>query len=193
MNVGSLRELGVTLHMMIESDREPVPDAPAVYFVRPTPENIARIAQDAKKQLYRNFHLNFVTQIERPLMEKLASDVVASGSTARVARLLDQYLDLIVLEPGLFTLNIANSFRAYNERGVTEAQIRAYIKRVSAGLLSLVRVHGCLPYIRAPPGGAAEMLAADLDSTLREHTSSKHPAASLFSGACSGLISLCFT
>ena len=43
LNVGALRAKGVTLHMLLHSDREAVPDAPAVYFVRPTEANLKRI------------------------------------------------------------------------------------------------------------------------------------------------------
>ena len=35
----------------LHSEREAVPDAPAVYFVRPTAENIKRIIEDCSKQV----------------------------------------------------------------------------------------------------------------------------------------------
>ena len=69
LNVGALRAKGVTLHMLLHSEREAVPDAPAVYFVRPTEANLARIVDDCKKQLYRAVYLNFSTRVERPLLE----------------------------------------------------------------------------------------------------------------------------
>jgi hypothetical protein len=34
----------VTLHLLLESDREEIPDVPAVYFVEPNEENIQRIS-----------------------------------------------------------------------------------------------------------------------------------------------------
>lgn len=36
LKVNDLRRHGVTLHLLLESDRQPIPDVPAVYFVRPT-------------------------------------------------------------------------------------------------------------------------------------------------------------
>ena len=74
LNVGALRAKGVTLHMLLHSDREAVPDAPAVYFVRPTETNLKRIAEDCAKNLYRSVYLNFITRIERPLLEKFRLD-----------------------------------------------------------------------------------------------------------------------
>ena len=39
-----LRKRGVTLHLLLESDREEIPDVPAVYFVEPSAENIKRVS-----------------------------------------------------------------------------------------------------------------------------------------------------
>lgn len=44
----------------------------------------------------------------------------------------------------------------------------------------MVRVLGSLPVIRSPSGGAAEMLAHEVCSLLRENTSVKGPAQNLF-------------
>ena len=57
-------------------------------------------------------------------MEKLAQDLVNSNSVSMVAKIYDQYLDMIALEPGLFTLNIKDSFMLYNEPSLSETQIR---------------------------------------------------------------------
>uniref|UniRef100_A0A3Q4N8L0 Uncharacterized protein n=1 Tax=Neolamprologus brichardi TaxID=32507 RepID=A0A3Q4N8L0_NEOBR len=42
--------IGYTVHkiqicMLLHSDRDPIPDVPAIYFVMPTEENIDRICQ----------------------------------------------------------------------------------------------------------------------------------------------------
>ena len=50
--------------MTLHSDRDAVPDAPAVYFIRPTEENLKRVVADCGKQLYRTVYLHFVTRIE---------------------------------------------------------------------------------------------------------------------------------
>jgi hypothetical protein len=85
-------------------------------------------------------YLNFVTRIDRTLMEKLAQELVNSNSVSMVSKIYDQYLDVIALEPSLFTLNIKDSFMAYNEPSLSEAQIR-YVavpeKRRAVGYLML--------------------------------------------------------
>eukprot|EP00605_Chrysophyceae_sp_TOSAG23-4_P002225 GSChrysophyteH1.ASY1.ANO1.2468.1 assembled CDS len=183
LNVGALRSKGVTLHMLLHSEREAVPDAPAVYFVRPTEANVKRIAEDCKKKLYRAVYLNFVTRIDKSLLESLAQSLVASNSVGSVVQIMDQYLDTIALEPSLFSLNMKGSFEALNAKGVTEAQMKAYMSRVANGLLSTIRVLGALPIIRAPAGGAAEMLAQEVGSLLRENLDPRGAAHSLFAEA----------
>uniref|UniRef100_A0A915NS63 Uncharacterized protein n=1 Tax=Meloidogyne floridensis TaxID=298350 RepID=A0A915NS63_9BILA len=49
LNVKQLREAGVTLHMHLNSQRETLPDVPAVYFVSPTESNIQIICNDLRK------------------------------------------------------------------------------------------------------------------------------------------------
>eukprot|EP01038_Epipyxis_sp_PR26KG_P005707 gene5707-7877_t len=180
MNVGALRQKGVTLHMLLHSERDAVPDAPAVYFVRPNEKNIKRIVDDCIKQLYRSVSINFVTRIERPLLEKFAQELVAANAVPMISKIFDQYLDVIALEPNLFSLNIQDSFVGYNEPSLSEIQIRQYMNRTAVGLLSMIRVLGALPIIRSPIAGPAEMLAHELNSLLKENISSRGPAQALF-------------
>lgn len=42
LKVNSLRQAGITVHMSINTERQPI-DVPAIYFVDPTPANIAII------------------------------------------------------------------------------------------------------------------------------------------------------
>lgn len=166
--------------MLIHTNREPVPDAPAVYFIRPNEANIKRIVEDCSKQLYRTIYLNFLTRIDRNLLELLVNELVAINAVSMISKVYDQYLDTIALEPTLFTLNIKDSFMMYNETSLTENQIRSFMTRVAVGLLSTIRVLGSLPIIRCAPGGASEMLAKELNSMLKENISARGPAQSLF-------------
>ena len=43
MQVSDLRKHGVTLHLMISSERQSIPDVPAIYFVEATEENVRLI------------------------------------------------------------------------------------------------------------------------------------------------------
>jgi hypothetical protein len=183
MNVPLLRQKGVTLHLQLHSEREPIPDAPVVYFVRPTEANIKRIADDCGKQLYRIAYVNFISRVDRSMLELLARELISVNAMSSVARIYDQYLDVIALEPNLFTLNIKDSFSLYNEPSLSEERIRSFMSRVAMGLLSAVRVMGTLPIIRAPRGGAAEMLAREVNTLLRENITPRGSQPSLL-GDC---------
>ncbi len=82
------------------------------------------------------------------MLEKFAQDLVATNSSSMISKIYDQYLDVIALEPGLFTLNIKDAFAMYNEPSLNEQHIRSFMNRVAVGLLSTVRVMGTLPIIR---------------------------------------------
>jgi Sec1 family len=150
LNVQQLRRRGVTLHLMLHSDREVIPDVPAVYFCRPTRDNLVRIARDCSQNLYGSFHINVVTRLERPLMEEFAKLVVQTGSLHHIASIHDQYLDYVVLERNLFSLAIPDSYQLYNGAAATEAQMEAAMGDVALGLFSVVASLGHVPIIRCP-------------------------------------------
>ncbi|KAG8091392.1 hypothetical protein GUJ93_ZPchr0012g20940 [Zizania palustris] len=173
LRVGDLRKHGVTLHLNIDKARQQVPDAPAVYLVRPTAANVDRISADAAAGLYASFHINFSTSVPRPILERLASATAASRSAHRVARVADQYLDFVCLEEGLFSLAQPRAYVALNDPAAAEADITALIDAIALGLFCVVATLGTVPVIRCARGGPAEMVASALDSRLRDHLIAK--------------------
>lgn len=81
MRVSELRSQGVTLHLLIDSERQPITDVPAVYFVQPTQDNVDKIVADAAASLYDLMYINFATSIPSRLLEQLAT-----GTVVRVCR-----------------------------------------------------------------------------------------------------------
>jgi sec1 family domain-containing protein 1 len=150
LSVSQLRRRGVTLHLLLNSEREPIPDVPAVYFCRPTKENLAIIAQDCAKGLYSRAHLNFVTKLDRSLMEEFAKLVVQTGSLEVVGGVHDQYLDYVCLERHMFSLHKNNTYALYNGSGVSEQVIESAMTDISYGLFSVVATMGKVPIIRCP-------------------------------------------
>ena len=98
ISVSQLRSRRVTLHLIISSKHEPIPDVPAIYFVEPSRSNLQIIASDCAKGLYGTVYLNFVTKLERPLMKEFAKLIVQSNSLSNIASIHDLYLDYICLE-----------------------------------------------------------------------------------------------
>lgn len=58
---------------LLHSERENIPDVPAVYFCIPSEDNVDRICRDLQSSLYDVYYLNFMTPIPRQQIEDLAS------------------------------------------------------------------------------------------------------------------------
>ena len=101
--MGDLRKQGITLHLLLDSDREAISDVPAIYFMQPTQGNVRRLGDDCKNSLYESFYVSFTPAVPRPLLEELASATLESDSVAQVSRVMDQYLNFTSLEDDFFS------------------------------------------------------------------------------------------
>ncbi|UMM22605.1 hypothetical protein L5515_003739 [Caenorhabditis briggsae] len=172
--VKQLRDLGVTLHLLLGARREPLTDVPAVYFVSPTDENVDLMSEDLKKAMYDSFYCNFISPLARPRLESLASAAVHGGAVAQVQKVVDQYLNFISLEDDLFVLRRYNenstfSYFSMNSPGTSEVTVNAMLDSVADGLFAVCATMGIVPIIRCPKGNAAEMVAKRLDQKLRDN------------------------
>ncbi|KAF4357667.1 hypothetical protein F8388_007203 [Cannabis sativa] len=174
IHVKDLRKHGVTLYFLIDKDRKPVLDVPAVYFVQPSPVNIQRIIADASKSLYDSFHLNFSSSIPRQLLEDLASGTLNSDSIDRISKVHDQYLEFVTLEDNLFSLAQKSSYVQLNDPSAGDREIEEIVEKIAGGLFCVLATLGVVPIIRCPRGGPAEMVASALDQRLRDHLLSKN-------------------
>ncbi|KAL6211120.1 hypothetical protein ACLB2K_016348 [Fragaria x ananassa] len=174
IHVKDLRKHGVTLYYLIDKERNPVPDVPAVYFVQPTHANIQRIIADTSNLLYDSFHLNFSSVIPRPLLEELASGAVNSDSIHRISKVHDQYLEFVTLEDNLFSLAQKSSYVQLNDPSAGDREIEEIIEKIVSGLFCVLATLAVVPIIRCPRGGPAEMVASALDQRLRDHLLSKN-------------------
>lgn len=173
ISVKELRELGITLHMQLHSDRDPIPEVPAIYFCAPTDENLGRIGQDLQNGLYDIYHLNFISPITRQRMEDLAAAALLGGVVASIHKVFDQYLNFITLEDDLFVLRHQHSdvisYHAINRGDVKDSEMESVMDIIVDCLFSVFVTLGTVPIIRCPRGNAAEMVAKMIDKKLREN------------------------
>ncbi|ORX84001.1 Sec1-like protein [Basidiobolus meristosporus CBS 931.73] len=169
LRVNDLRENGVTVHMLLNSERLAIPDVPAIYFVEPTKENLKKIGEDFSKNLYESYYLNFSSALPRPLLEDLASAAITANSSDQIAQVYDQYLNFVCSESNMFSLNIQNSYLQLNDPSAPETSIEVMIDQIVNSLFSVLVTMGVVPVIRCPRGGAAEMISQRLDNKLRDH------------------------
>ncbi|CAL1541171.1 unnamed protein product [Lymnaea stagnalis] len=173
LTVKELRDIGVTLHLSLHSDRDPIPDVPAIYFVMPTDDNIQRICRDFQNQLYESYYLNFISAISRQKLEDIAQAALQSNAVQQVSKVFDQYLNFISLENELFTLRHQDrdsiSYYAINKGDVKDTEMDSIMDSIVDSLFSVFVTMGVVPVIRCPRGNAAEMVAEKLDKKLREN------------------------
>uniref|UniRef100_A0A672HE32 Sec1 family domain-containing protein 1 n=1 Tax=Salarias fasciatus TaxID=181472 RepID=A0A672HE32_SALFA len=163
LSVKELRDMGITLHLLLHSDRDPIPDVPAIYFVMPTEENIDRICQDLRNQLYESYYLNFISAISRSKLEDIASAALAANAVTQVTKVFDQYLNFITLEDDMFILCHQNkeliSYHAINRADIQDTDMEAIMDTIVDSLFCFFVTLGAVPIIRCPRGNAAEMVA----------------------------------
>nr|XP_023027742.1 protein sly1 homolog isoform X2 [Leptinotarsa decemlineata] len=173
MSVKELREQGVTLFVQLHSDRDPIPEVPAVYFCAPTEDNLDRISQDFQKGVYDIYHLNFISPISRQKLEDLATAAITANSVANIHKVFDQYINFISLEDDLFILKHQNSdlisYYNINKGDTKDTEMETIMNTIVESLFSVFVTLGNVPIIRSPKGNAAEMVAKKLDKKLREN------------------------
>lgn len=157
----------------LHSDRDSIPDVPAIYFCAPTEENLGRIAQDLQNGLYDVYHLNFISPISRQKLEDLASAALQANCVANIHKVYDQYLNFITLEDDLFILKQQNSdlmsYYSINRANTNDVEMETMMDSIVESLFSVCVTLGNVPIIRCPKNSAAEMVARKLEKKLREN------------------------
>ncbi|KAL1827888.1 hypothetical protein ACET3Z_006300 [Daucus carota] len=175
IHVKDLRKHGVTLYFLIDKDRQPIhDDVPAVYFVKPTEQNVKRIVLDVSRSIYNSFQLNFSSSIPRSLLEELAVGTLSSESIHRVGKVYDQYMEFVTLDDNLFSLGDKSCYVKLNDPSAGDKEIEEIVERIVSGLFCVLVTLGVVPVIRCPRGGPAEMVASLLDQRLRDHLLAKN-------------------
>uniref|UniRef100_A0A182LSU9 Protein sly1 homolog n=1 Tax=Anopheles culicifacies TaxID=139723 RepID=A0A182LSU9_9DIPT len=173
ISIRELREMGITLHIQLHSDRDSIPDVPAIYFCAATEENLGRIAQDFQNGLYDVYHLNFIAPISRQKLEDLAAAALQAGCVANIHKVYDQYLNFITLEDDMFVLKHQNSdalsYYAINRANTQDVEMENIMDSIVDSLFAVFVTLGTVPIIRCPKNSAAEMVARKLEKKLREN------------------------
>ncbi|QOU22923.1 hypothetical protein BRETT_003112 [Brettanomyces bruxellensis] len=170
LRVNDLLDYGITMHALIDQRRTSLPDVNAVYFVSPTVENIAKIISDVNNDHYAKFYVNFTSSLGRSLLEDFAKKVAETGNSYKIKQVYDQYLDFIVTEPNLFSLDMKNVYAQFYDPKTVEDEISGRVNEIVSGLFSAVLTMGSVPIIRSNRGGPAELIAQKLDHRLRDHS-----------------------
>lgn len=169
LRVNDLLRCGITIHNLIHSKRSALPDVPVIYFVAPTIENVLIIIDDLANDKYDEFYINFTSNIDRELLEEFAKKVSLIRKSYKIKQVYDQYLNYIVTEPNLFSLDHNKAFTVFNNPNTSEDDIHRLATNLSDGILSIILTLGTIPIIRCQRNGPAELIASQLDTKLRDY------------------------
>ncbi|CAF2065083.1 unnamed protein product [Rotaria magnacalcarata] len=171
--VKELHNLGVALHLSLKSDRDPVDEIAAVYFIMPIKDSISRIGKDLAECLYESYYLNFIAPIPDDLLGALATGALESNSQQTITKIYNQYLDFITLEDDLFCLRQAGkdsiSYYALNHPPIRDIDKKEIIETIADCLFSVCAILGSVPIIRCPKGEMAEIIGERLYKKIREN------------------------
>lgn len=177
LRVNDLLRCGITVHCTISASRASLPDVPAIYFVEPTAENVAMIIHDLQEEKYESWYINFTLKINRELLEEFAKKVSLCGMGNKIKQVYDQYLDFIVTERNLFSLDVPQVFLQFNSPKSSEDMIHALANDIADGLLATLITMEAVPVIRCPRNGPAELVATQLHAKLRDYVSNSRLSA----------------
>lgn len=169
---GDLRNQGITLHLLLHSDRQQIGDVPAIYFILPTKDNIRRICEDCKYRCYDSFYLNFATAVPRPLLEELAAYSVQTETSQLISKVYDQYLNFLSLEKDLFCFNTPSSYVTFHDPTLPDSQAEENVESIVEQLMSVLVTLGVDPIIRAAKHTAADFIARRLDARMHQYITS---------------------
>ncbi|KAL7711653.1 Sec1 family protein [Entamoeba marina] len=138
LRIGEVRKYGVTLMLQIDASRQSIDDVPAIYFIQPTKENIEKVLKDINKQMYSSFTLCFTNQLPNGQLELLAEKTCETGTNDLIEKITDGYINYHVLESGLFSLSIQESYIKFNDPTMKEEEAMILIWYLTGSLENLI-------------------------------------------------------
>ncbi|KAL3128291.1 Sec1 family [Cryptosporidium hominis] len=170
MKVGSLRHHGVTLHIQLNTQKSNIPEVPALYFIKPTEENIDKLCDDLRNLYYESYYVNFISPCTDKLLEYFAKKALETGNANRITKVIDRYLDFVSLSPTKFSLGMDKVYSEFFNSKTTDSKIQSIIDGIVTGLICVLSSLGTIPIIRCSNKqfSPSQMIARELDKRVRE-------------------------
>lgn len=154
MTIGVLRRFGVTLPLTLSASRTPIVEAPAVYLVSGTENNIQSIVNDMQNRLYAFYCINFVSGIDKEKLQLLAEGAARAGAVGSVLSVVDRHVNFVCLSPTEFSLNLPRIF-SLTHGAFGDEEVQAAVDRTAEGLLSVIATLSVLPVLCCPASSSS--------------------------------------
>ncbi|KAI7882486.1 Sec1-like protein [Lichtheimia hyalospora FSU 10163] len=106
-------EENVTVVENIEKSRQPYPSVEAVYILTPCEDSCRRLIDDLARPegpMYAAAHIHFIQAMENDLFKDFVRRLRENNVMDSVKNLKDMYMDFVVREPAVFTLDDEQKF-----------------------------------------------------------------------------------
>lgn len=132
----------------------------AVYFVRPTSENVMKLMNELKSPRFAQYYIYFSAPLDNKKLERLAKADVDE----RACVIQQFYVDIEIINPCVFTLNVPNTAHLLCEPSTLwSSQQHVLFQRITHGLLS-----GLLCSLRHPFKGVLFSAQSSISRNLVE-------------------------
>ncbi|KAH9386565.1 sec1 family domain-containing protein 1 [Nematocida major] len=105
-----LMEVGVVQCLKMEDVRERNPETRAIYFVKASEENVDRIVEDAKMDLYSRVEVLFTGIVSTSLLRDMSIRLASIKEANRVVKVFDAISTHSCLHENMYTLGIEKSY-----------------------------------------------------------------------------------
>ncbi|KAI8337909.1 Sec1-like protein [Chlamydoabsidia padenii] len=108
-------EENVTLVENIEKSRTPYPSVEAVYILTPCIESCSRLVDDFSRKegpMYAAAHVHFINALDNVVFDDFTRKLNAANAAKYIQGLKEMYVDFLVREPNVYTLDDERKFSA---------------------------------------------------------------------------------
>ncbi|CAO3670948.1 unnamed protein product [Rhizopus stolonifer] len=134
----------------IEKRRQPYPSLEAIYFLTPCLDSIYRLVDDfSTKPTYKAAHVHFTSGLSDEMFSELNQKLKSSGVSEYVLGLKELYVDFLVSESSVFTVDPTHFVTLFGQDKVSRD---SSLRRTAKQLLSVCATLGQNPVIRYQTG-----------------------------------------
>ncbi|CEG67894.1 hypothetical protein RMATCC62417_04248 [Rhizopus microsporus] len=145
-------EENVTLVENIEKPRQPYPSYEAVYILTPCIESCTRLVDDFSQKdgpMYAAAHVHFINALDNNVFNEFTRMLNAANAANHIKSLKEMYVDFIVREQCVYTLDNENKFHTlFGSDGSNTSQTEMQLDDIAKELLCVCVTLGESPLIR---------------------------------------------
>ncbi|CAG9330372.1 unnamed protein product [Blepharisma stoltei] len=155
IHISSLRKHNITLYLSLNSQREPLASAIAIYLIEPTEINIQQLIRDMTNRLYDAYQIDFLYHPSQEIIQMLRKGLSDATIRSKLLKMCVFHLNYIVLEEKLFCLNGPSFEDLY-----FSSENWSLYEKIAMGLFSILKTCKIRPIIKATKGMSQQVASS---------------------------------